>query len=128
KGTLWVASAGVLANIILALISAALFQMLASTEASWTQSQYALPFLFLLQLLNYSVIINCILALFNLIPIPPLDGSRILAMLLPAPLRVHFARLERFGMIIIFVLLLTGPLGRLMSFFLKPMLDFLLGT
>jgi Zn-dependent protease len=68
------------------------------------------------------------LALFNLIPIPPLDGSRILAMLLPAPLRVHFARLERFGMIIILVLLLTGPLWRLMDFFLKPMLDFLLGA
>ena len=128
KGTLWVSAAGVLANIILALISAALFQMLASTEASWTQSQYALPFVLLLQLLYYSVIINCILALFNLIPIPPLDGSRILAMLLPAPLRVHFARLERFGMIIIFVLLLTGPLGRLMNFFLRPILDFLLGA
>ena len=128
KGTLWVSAAGVLANIILALISAALFQLLAATEASWTQSQYALPFVFLLQLLYYSVIINCILALFNLIPIPPLDGSRILAMLLPAPLRVHFARLERFGMIIILVLLMTGPLWRLMDFFLKPMLDFLLGA
>ena len=120
-------SAGVLANVILALISAALFQMLASTEASWTQSQYALPFVRLLQLLYYSVIINCILALFNLIPIPPLDGSRILAMLLPASLRMHFARLERFGMIIILVLLITGPLGWLMSFILNPVIDFLLG-
>jgi len=128
KGTLWVSAAGVLANIILALISAALFQMLASTAASWTQSQYGLPFEFLLQLLYYSVIINCILALFNLIPIPPLDGSRILAMLLPASLRIHFARLERFGMIIILVLLITGPLGWLMSFFLNPVLDFLLGA
>ena len=127
KGTLWVASAGVLANAILAVMSAALFQMLAATMASWTQSSFALLFVFLFQLLEYSVIINCILALFNLIPIPPLDGSRILAMLLPAPLRVHFSRLERFGMIIIFVLLLTGPLGRLMAFLLKPMLDFLLG-
>lgn len=127
KGTLWVSAAGVLANLILAVISAGLFQMLAATEASWTQSQYGLLFEFLFQLLAYSVFINCILALFNLIPIPPLDGSRILAMLLPAPLRTHFARLERFGMIIIFVLLITGPLERLMSFFLKPMLDFLLG-
>lgn len=127
KGTLWVSAAGVLANLILAVISAGLFQILASTEASWAQSQYGLLFEFLFQLLAYSVIINCILALFNLIPIPPLDGSRILAMLLPAPLRMHFARLERFGMIIIIVLLITGPLGRLMSFFLKPMLDFLLG-
>jgi len=128
KGTLWVSAAGVLANIILALISAALFQLLAATEASWTQSQYALPFVRLLQLLYYSVTINCVLALFNLIPIPPLDGSRILAMLLPAALRVHFARLERFGMIIILVLLITGPLSRLMYFFLIPVLDFLLGS
>jgi Zn-dependent protease len=127
KGTLWVSAAGVLANLILAVISAALFQMLASTEASWNQSQYGLLFEFFIQLLAYSVIINCILALFNLIPIPPLDGSRILAMLLPVPLRMHFARLERFGMIIILVLLITGPLSRLMSFFLKPMLDFFLG-
>jgi Zn-dependent protease len=128
KGTLWVSSAGVMANAILALISAALFQMLLSTMASWAQSPFELLFVRLLQLLKFSVIINCILALFNLIPIPPLDGSRILAMLLPAPLRVHFARLERFGMIIILVLLLTGPLWRLMDFFLKPMLDFLLGA
>jgi Zn-dependent protease len=121
KGTLWVASAGVLANVILAVMSAALFRILAATVTSWSQSPFAL-------LLAYSVIINCVLALFNLIPIPPLDGSRILAMLLPAPLRMYYARLERFGMIIILVLLITGPLWRLMDFFLKPMLDFLLGA
>jgi Zn-dependent protease len=128
KGTLWVSSAGVLANLILAGISAALLRMLAGTVQPGEQSSLGLLFILLLGLLEFSVIINCILALFNLIPIPPLDGSRILAMLLPAPLRVHFAKLERFGMIIILVLLLTGPLWRLMDFFLKPMLDFLLGT
>lgn len=127
KGTIWVASAGVLTNMLLAVISAALFQMIAATEATWAQSQLGLPAAILLQLLTYSVIINCVLALFNLIPIPPLDGSRIVAMLLPAALRIPYARLERFGMIIIFVLLITGPLGRLMAFLLEPMLDFLLG-
>ena len=127
KGVLWVSSAGVLANLALAVISAALFQILASTQTSWIQSSYGLLFDNIFRLLFYSVIINCVLALFNLIPIPPLDGSRIFAMLLPANLRIHFARLERFGMIIILVLLVTGPLSRLMSFFLNPMLDFLLG-
>jgi Zn-dependent protease len=127
KGTLWVSSAGVLANVILAGISAALFQMLVAAADSWVQSSIGPLVMFFLGLLKYSVIINCILALFNLIPIPPLDGSRILAMLLPEPLRVHYARLERFGMIIILVLLVTGPLWRLMAFFLKPILDFLLG-
>jgi Zn-dependent protease len=128
KGTICVASAGVLTNMILAVISAALFQMLAATETSWAQSQLGLLAGFLIQLLAYSVIINCVLALFNLIPIPPLDGSRILAMLLPAALRTQYSRLERFGMIIIFVLLITGPLGRLMAFFLNPVLNFLLGS
>ena len=127
KGTICVASAGVLTNMILAVISAALFQMLAATETSWAQPQIGLLAGILIQLLAYSVIINCVLALFNLIPIPPLDGSRIVAMLLPAALRTQYSRLERFGMIIIFVLLVTGPLGRLMSFFLKPVLNFLLG-
>ncbi len=111
KGTLWVSAAGVLANAILAVVSAGLFQMLVATKASWMHSQFGLLFAYLFQLLAYSVIINCVLALFNLIPIPPLDGSRILAMLLPAPLRVHFARLERFGMIIILVLLRLDSAG-----------------
>ena len=126
KGTIWVASAGVLTNLILAVISAVLFQLISTAEASWAQTQLALPAVLFLQLLTYSVIINCVLALFNLIPIPPLDGSRIVAMLLPATLIGPYARLERFGMIIIFVLLITGPLGRLMSFLLEPILQFLL--
>ena len=120
KGTLWVSSAGVLANTVLAVISAVLLRMLITTEALGEQSSIGL-------LLLYSVIINCILALFNLIPIPPLDGSRILAMLLPVNLRVHYMRLERFGMIIILVLLVTGPIRRFIAFFLNPVLEFLLG-
>ena len=126
KGTIWVASAGVLTNLILAVISAVLFQLISTAEASWAQTQLALPAVLFLQLLTYSVIINCVLALFNLIPIPPLDGSRMFIMLLPVALRGPYARLERFGMIIIFVLLITGPLGRLMSFLLEPILQFLL--
>jgi Zn-dependent protease len=127
KGTIWVASAGVLTNMMLAVISAGLFQVIEATETSWAQTQLELPAIIFWHLLKYSVIINCVLALFNLIPIPPLDGSRIALMLLPAALRRPYARLERFGMIIIFVLLITGPLGRLMEFVLGPMLDFLLG-
>ncbi len=125
-GTIWVASAGVLTNIILAAISAALFKMIVAIEASWVQTQFELLAVLFLQLLTYSVVINCVLALFNLIPIPPLDGSRIVMMLLPAALRRPYALLERFGMIIIFVLLITGPLGRFMAFILEPVLDFLL--
>lgn len=127
KGTIWVSSAGVLANLMLALISAALFQFGMALEANWTLSQFRPLFEILFQLLAYSVVINCVLALFNLIPIPPLDGSRIVAVMLPMPLRMQYLRLERFGMLIIFVLLITGPLGKLMAFFLNPLLGILLG-
>ena len=126
KGTIWVASAGVLTNMALAVISAGLFRMIVATETTWAQTRLEWPAGLLLDLLGYSVIINCVLALFNLIPIPPLDGSRIVAMLLPAALRRPYARLERFGMIIIFALLIMGPLVQLMTFVMDPLLDFLL--
>ncbi len=59
--------------------------MLLSTMASWAQSPFQLLFVRLLQLLKFSVIINCILALFNLIPIPPLDGSKMIYASLKSP-------------------------------------------
>jgi Zn-dependent protease len=81
----------------------------------------------LYHMLFYSVVINLVLAIFNLIPVPPLDGSKILAMVLPARLRLHYVRMERFGMIIIIFLLLTNLIGKFMSFFLTPMVNILIG-
>lgn len=127
KGTIYVSSAGVLANFILALLSGILFQILTRYKFLW-QTSFFSPFVTdLYSMLFYSVIINLILAIFNLIPIPPLDGSKILAMCLPTSLRMQYARLERYGMIIIIFLLLTNLLDRLLSFFLTPMFDILLG-
>jgi len=127
KGTIYVSSAGVLANFILALLSGILFQILTRYKFLW-QTSFFSPFIMdFYSMLFYSVIINLILAIFNLIPIPPLDGSKILAMCLPTSLRMQYARLERYGMIIIIFLLLTNLLDRLLSFFLTPMFDILLG-
>ncbi len=127
KSTILVASAGVLVNFMLAVVSGILFQILTRHQSAWQTTIFGPIITDLYFMLYYSVIINLILAIFNLIPVPPLDGSKILAMCLPPSLRMQFARLERFGMIIIIFLLLTNVLDRLLSFFLTPMLNILLG-
>jgi len=64
----------------------------------------------LLLILLFSVLINLLLAVFNLIPIPPLDGSQIMSGLLPSHMAMRYAAIAPFGFIIIFLLLLTGLL------------------
>ena len=127
KSTIYVASAGVLANFALAVISGVLFQILGHFKWLWYASIFKPFILDLYYILGYSVVINSVLAVFNMIPIPPLDGSKILAMLLPVHLRLQFIRIERFGMIIIIFLLLTNSLNRVISFFITPMINILLG-
>jgi Zn-dependent protease len=127
KSTIYVASAGVLANFALAIVSGVLFQTIAHFQWLWNGSIFRPLIMDFYHMLFYSVVINLVLAIFNLIPIPPLDGSKILAMFLPASLRLHYARIERFGMIIIIFLLLTNLIDKFMSFFLTPMFNVLLG-
>jgi Zn-dependent protease len=127
KSTIYVASAGVLANFILAFLSGIFFRILTYYKLFWQTSIFNTFIMDLYSMLFYSVAINLVLAIFNLIPVPPLDGSKILAMCLPTSLRIQYARLERFGMIIIIFLLLTNLLDKLLSFFLTPLFNIFLG-
>jgi Zn-dependent protease len=75
----------------------------------------------------YGVIINVVLAVLNLIPIPPLDGSRIVFWLLPEKQGMVYYRLERYGLIIILALFYFGILGKIIIPIIGPIITFLVG-
>jgi Zn-dependent protease len=75
----------------------------------------------------YGVSINIFLALFNLIPIPPLDGSHILAMLLPPNLLRLYHHLDQVGFVLILILFYTGVMGALIMPLYRTIATFLLG-
>jgi len=79
-------------------------------------------------MLGYGVIINVVLAVLNLIPIPPLDGSRVVYWLLPARLATVYYRLEPYGTFVLMGLIMLGVLGKIMTPLIRPLLGLLLGN
>ncbi len=75
---------------------------------------------FLVLMCTQGILVNLCLAWFNLLPLPPLDGSRVVSYFLPMNLALSYARLERYGFLVLLVLLISGWLGRLLG----PLLDF----
>ena len=102
-----VAVAGPVSNFFMACLWAMFIQLvLMSLDMSHTQT-------FLIEMGRNGIIINIVLMVLNLLPIPPLDGGRVVMGILPPNLAVQFMRLERFGMIIILLLLVSGILGKI---------------
>ena len=112
-GMMIVAAAGPLTNIALAILSALAMRVVADfINAPWGGPHIADP---LLRMLNASVLINIILAVFNLFPLLPLDGGRVLYTLLPQPAARAYARLEPFGFLILLVLLYTDSVEKVIN-------------
>lgn len=104
----WVAFSGPLTNLVLAVLSAAAFHVLLAVGGPGERETLSKYFL---HMMAFSVQFNVLLAVFNLIPVPPLDGGRILVGILPDPQAYAVSRLEPFGMYLLAALIFLNPFG-----------------
>jgi len=116
KDMMWVALAGPASNLAMAIIWAIILGLFKSSGASYA--------LFIIGMAQVGIMINLVLMLLNLLPIPPLDGGRMAVSFLPSPWSYKLASLERYGMFILIFLIVSG----LLSAILLPLLRFFQGT
>ena len=112
RDMLWVALAGPASNLVMAVIWAVGLRILAETGATSTS--------FWVQMTIAGIQVNLILMALNLVPLPPLDGGRIVFSLLPDRMAWQYSKIEPYGIVILIVLMLTGVLWTV----LQPLLAF----
>lgn len=108
---LWVAAAGPASNLLMAVgwvVFGVVLMTIGSTEA------------FFARMVQAGVVVNLIMFAFNLFPLPPLDGGRIITSLLPMRLAIPYSRIEPFGFFIVMALVISGA----MNFWMQPVLSF----
>lgn len=104
RGMMWVAASGPATNLALALVFTLLLHLAGSMMPRW-----------MLHVLAWGALINVVLMVFNLLPIPPLDGSRIVARFLRGEALLRYVSLERYGLFIVFGLLYLGVISKLLQ-------------
>lgn len=111
KDMLWVAAAGPASNLVMAF-----FWALVMKFSSMAPAAFEMP---LILMAKAGITINVVLMILNLLPLPPLDGGRIAVSLLPGRLAYSFSKLERYGFMILIVLLFTGVLSKILEPFIN---------
>lgn len=114
RGLLLVSLAGPAANLALAVLGAVVLGVFLGLGGGLALTPAARDVLLGI------IRINAVLAVFNLLPVPPLDGSKILAGILPGRQEWLYT-LENYGVLILLVLLFTGVIGRILGFFISPL-------
>jgi len=110
RDMIWVAAAGPAANLAMAILWALFFRLLLGLGI---QEPY------FLRVAEAGIGVNLIFMALNLLPIPPLDGGRVVSGLLPTRMSIAYSRIEPYGLFILLALMFTGSL----SFFLRPLHD-----
>jgi len=123
RDMMWVAIAGPLTNITIAVICSIILKSIPADLINQSQLSAMLIFSFALKTF---IQINLVLALFNLFPIPPLDGSRILMNFLPSHLQSKLHEFERYGFLVIFLLAYLGLFHTIFRVVLTPLFAILL--
>jgi Zn-dependent protease len=121
RDMIWVAAAGPLTNFSIAFISAMMMRLMIFTANGMAKAPMEIFVKPVILMLAFSVYINLLLGIFNLIPVPPLDGGRVAVGLLPYRQAAAFSRIEPYGMIIIIVLVFFT---NVFDYIISPMLDF----
>ncbi|MDC0181585.1 site-2 protease family protein [Candidatus Thioglobus sp.] len=112
NGMIWVALAGPGANIVMAICW--LFVMIIAINMNISV---------LIEMGRVGILVNCVLAVFNLLPIPPLDGSRVISALLPNRLAYQYNQLEQYGLYILLGLMFLGGFNYLVRPWVELMLS-----